>query len=98
MNRLENWAKGTIDIIKERLEMVNYESGPFKEKYPWAANYVSEGIATPKRNVAERNLFYDISKLLICPGERPYERGVHGDVRQLDYLERQGFRRTRIRG
>ena len=73
-NRLENWAKGTIDIIKERLEMVNYESGPFKEKYPWAANYVSEGIATPKRNVAERNLFYDISKLLICPGERPYER------------------------
>ena len=41
---------------------------------PWAANYVSEGIATPKRNVAERNLLYDISKLLTCPGERPYER------------------------
>lgn len=39
-----------------------------------AAGYVAEGIATPKRNVAECNLFYDISKLLVCPGERTYER------------------------
>ena len=75
-NRLENWAgtKEILDLYKKRFEAVNYQTGPFKEKYPKAAGYFEEGIQTPKRNTARNNLFYDISKLLVCPGERPYER------------------------
>lgn len=73
-NRLENWAQPVIELLKHRLEVMNYDQAPFKERYPRAAGYIAEGIATPKRNVAEGNFFYNISKWLICPGERPYER------------------------
>ena len=73
-NRLQNWAQLAVELLEDRLEMVHYDRSPFKDRYPRAAGYVAEGIAIPKRNVAESNLFYDISKLLVCPGERPYER------------------------
>ena len=73
-NRLQNWAQSVVEFLEDRLEAVHYDRSPFKDRYPRAAGYVAEGIATPKRNVAECNLFYDISKLLVCPGERTYER------------------------
>ncbi len=75
-NRLENWC-GTPEMLalyRHRLEVVGFLDSPFKDRYPLASRYFEDGFQIPKRNTVRNTLFYDISKLLVCPGERPYER------------------------
>lgn len=91
-DRLENWC-GTpyIDsLYRARFEAVNYKNGPYAQKYPVAANYLEEGYQTPKRNVACRNLFYNIDDL-IRQGSRDYEDGHIEMYNNWVTMMRRGF-------
>lgn len=90
-NRLQNWAQSVVEFLEDRLEAVHYDRSPFKDRYPRAAGYVAEGIATPKRNVAECNLFtifrncwYVLGSVLMnVPIWRCTTIGLHGAAKDL---------------
>lgn len=75
-DRLENWCDTPYmdSLFQARMDAVHYDQAPFKDKYPLAANYFIEGFKIPKRNVATRNLFYNIDEL-IRQGSRVFENG-----------------------
>ncbi|MGN1264353.1 MAG: right-handed parallel beta-helix repeat-containing protein [Muribaculaceae bacterium] len=68
-NRLQNWAANMIakgGIFEERLNVVNFTQPPFSTAYPEFVNYWNEDPSMPKRNLIERNLFYNIDTVMRC--------------------------------
>jgi hypothetical protein len=66
-NRLQNWAKeeeiGANGIYRKRLEEVKINSLPYLDAYPYLANYWTDSLGLPKRNIIEDNVFYNIGQI-----------------------------------
>ena len=54
--RMMNWASGSMDIMKTRLEEVPYREEPWRSRFPELLTYLDGNYAEPRGNVIERNV------------------------------------------
>ncbi|MDR3627842.1 MAG: right-handed parallel beta-helix repeat-containing protein [Ignavibacteriaceae bacterium] len=66
-NRLQNWAKeedtGVNGIYRKRLAEVGIDRLPYMDAYPNLANYWTDSLGLPKRNIIENNIFYNVGQI-----------------------------------
>lgn len=65
--RMTNWGKGMIakgGIIDQRLAKVKYDQPPYRQSYPFIAEYWKKNAALPHDNIIDGNLFYKIGDVV----------------------------------
>ena len=65
--RLKTWANKWLQPGGEydkKFKAVNYDQPPFSKVFPELLNYWNDDPTTPKRNIIENNVFYNVNKLI----------------------------------
>lgn len=61
-NRFQTWAKPSLPTLISLMESVNYQNPPYSVHYPEIVDYVDNNPALPKRNVVDKNVFFNVGK------------------------------------
>lgn len=66
-NRMQNWGGQEFlfkdGIYHKRLDEVHIDKLPYSDAYPNLANYWTDNLGFPKRNLVENNLFVNVEQL-----------------------------------
>jgi hypothetical protein len=66
-NRMQNWGKDEFlsenGVYHKRLSEVGIDRLPYSDAYPNLANYWTDNLGFPKRNIIENNLFVSIGQI-----------------------------------
>ncbi|MBI2299684.1 MAG: right-handed parallel beta-helix repeat-containing protein [Armatimonadetes bacterium] len=86
--RMMGWAKGSVPIMKQRLEEVPYHEEPWRSRYPQLLTYLEGNYAEPRGNVVKHNICWggkwDEIEGLARPGVKLEDNLVGVDPKFVD--------------